>query len=125
MESKPEFDNAGQLKRIEAQLIPGETLYAVYDCKGGSTGFVGITDRRLSFYDQAFLRKKKAMVSVPHSKIAALASEDTGGVLLGSSRLIISTTGAQEYEFSFRSNEKAHRAYTLIMTQMLQSEISG
>lgn len=123
MQQLPEHDKKDQLKWIQAHLIRGEILYAVYDCKGGGTGFVGITDRRLIFYDKAFLRKKKATVSVPYSKIAAMGSEDTGGVLLGSSRLIVSTTGAQEYEFSFRSNEKAHKAYTMIMTQILQSEV--
>ena len=123
MEQLPEHDRKDQLKRIQAHLIPCEILYAVYDCKGGGTGFVGITDRRLIFYDQSFIRKKKAIVSAPYSKIATLASEDTGGILIGSSRLIITTTGGQIFEFGFRSNEKAHKAYTTIMTQILQSEV--
>ena len=43
----PVYDNETQYRQIVAYLLPGETLYAVYDCKGIGTGFVGITDRRL------------------------------------------------------------------------------
>ena len=45
------YDNKGQLDRTTAYLIPRETLHAVFDCKGGGTGFVGITDQRIIFYD--------------------------------------------------------------------------
>jgi hypothetical protein len=45
------FDNKGQHDRIVAYLIKGENLFAVYDCKGSGTGFVGITDQRVIFYD--------------------------------------------------------------------------
>jgi len=124
-----EFDKRDQLKRIQAYLVPGEQLFAVYDMKGGGTGFVGITDLRLIFYDQAFLRKKKAMVSIPFTQITSIASEDTGkllmGTLLGSSNLIITTTAGETQEFTFRSNDKAHRAYKLMVSQMLQSEVPG
>ncbi len=47
------FDRQDQLQRIQAYVIPGETLIAVFDCKGSGTGFVGFTDQRLIFYDQA------------------------------------------------------------------------
>ena len=80
-----QFDNKGQLDRIQEYVVPGEVLLAVYDLKGGGTGFVGITDKRLILYDQAFLRKKKAMVSVPYSHLTSIASEDSGpsGTLRG------------------------------------------
>ena len=39
------FDKQDQLDKIWDWVIPGETLYAIYDCKGAGTGFVGITDR--------------------------------------------------------------------------------
>lgn len=54
----PVYDDESQYRRIVAYLMPGETLYAVYDCKGAGTGFVGITDRRVIFYDQGMLAKK-------------------------------------------------------------------
>ncbi len=47
----PVYDNEMQYRRVGAYLLPGETLYAVYDCKGIGTGFVGITDLRIIFYE--------------------------------------------------------------------------
>ncbi len=119
-----DYDKMPQLKRIQAQLIPGETLYAVYDMKGGGTGFVGITDLRLIFYDQSFIRKQKAMVSLPFTKITAIGTEDSGGVLFKSGVLFV-VAGTREWSFIFRGGDKAHRAYNLIMANLLQSEAKG
>lgn len=47
------FDRKEQLQKIQRLLVPNETLYAVYDLKGGGTGFVGITDLRLIFMDSS------------------------------------------------------------------------
>jgi len=117
------FDKKEQLEKIQAWLILGETLYAVYDCKGAGTGFIGITDRRIIFYDKQFMRKIKAMVTVPHSQIAAVSSEDKSGLLTGrgffaSSKIGIHTTGNAYYEFEFRGADKAHEAYTFIMPHL-------
>jgi len=46
----------------------------VYDLKGAGTGFVGITNKRLIFYDRAMLRKKKSLVSIPFSKVIQSAA---------------------------------------------------
>jgi len=117
------FDKQDQLDKIWGWVVPGETLYAVYDCKGAGTGFVGITDRRIIFYDKRFLGKKKAMVTVPHSQIAAISSEDTSNLLTGrgffsSSNIGIHTTGNAYYEFEFRGADKAHEAYQFIMPHL-------
>jgi len=122
--SQPDYDKKEQLKKIEAFVLDGEMLYAVYDMKGGGTGFIGITDLRLIFMDQAFIRKSKAMVSLPYTKITAVASEDSGGIIFKSSKLVI-RAGSDVYEFDFRSNDKAHRAYQLIMANLLQTEAKG
>lgn len=119
-----EYDNKSQMERIAALVLPGEILYAVFDEKGRGTGFVGITDRRLIFMDQGYIRKKKTLVSLPYSKITAIASEDSGGLVFGASALII-IAGSKEWDFEFRSNEKAHRAYHLIMSNLLQNERAG
>ena len=124
MAQEVEYDKKDQLDRIEALVIQGERLYAVFDLKGAGTGFVGVTDSRLIFMDQGFLRKKKSLVSLPYSKINAVASEDSGGVIFGISNLIV-LAGSKEFEFEFRSNEKAHKAYNLIMRNLLQSEKPG
>ena len=117
------FDKKDQLDKVWDWILPGETLYAVYDCKGAGTGFIGITDRRIIFYDKRFIGKKKAMVSVPHSQIAAVSSEDKSNLLTGrgffsSSTIGIHTTGNAYYEFEFRGADKAHEAYQFIMPHL-------
>lgn len=119
-----EHDNKGQLDRIQGMVLEGEKLYAVFDLKGGGTGFVGITDLRLIFMDQGFIRKKKSLVSLPYSQITVVASEDSGGILFSTSNLVV-VAGAREFEFEFRSSDKAHRAYELIMRNLLQGEKRG
>lgn len=119
MTEEPYHDKKDQLQKIRAYVIPGEVLYAVLDMKGGGTGFVGITDKRLIFLDQAFVKKSKAMVSIPFSRINAVVSADSGAVIFGTSSLRI-MTGGREWDFEFRSNEKAHYAYGLIMKGLLQ-----
>ena len=119
-----EYDNKGQLDRIAIMVSPPEILYAVFDLKGAGSGFVGITDRRLIFMDQGVIRKKKMIVSLPYSKITAIASEDSGGFIFGTSALLV-IAGNREFDFDFRSNEKAHRAYQLIMWNLLQNERAG
>ena len=113
----PAYDIENQLKRIQAYVIPGENLMAVYDCKGSGTGFVGITDRRLIFYDQTFMTKKKAMVSIPYNQVIGVASADEGVIFQTSEITLI--TAAGNYTFQFRGAEKAHWAYTYIVNQLL------
>ncbi len=117
-----DFDQRGQVEQITPWLMPDERLHAVYDCKGTGTGFVGITNKRLIFYDKAFLRKRKAFVSVPFSKVTAVASVDEGRGLFGATSELVVKTGSEEYEFEFRGGDKAQRAYRLIMRQVLQHE---
>ena len=117
------YDNKSQLSRIEAYVIPGEILYAVYDLKGGGTGFVGMTDKRLIFYDQAFMRKK-AMVTIPYSQVVSVASEDSGA-MFATSALTVRTSSGDTYEMQFRTSDKAHSAYVIITSQILQAEVPG
>lgn len=117
------YDKKEQLQKVEAAIVPNETLYAVYDLKGGGTGFVGITSKRVIVYDKAFGRKTKAIISIPYSRITSLAAEDESGLLtgrgfFGSSSLAL-RAGSEEYEFEFRGADKAHEAHTLILTHML------
>jgi hypothetical protein len=91
--------------------------------KGGGTGFIGITDKRVIIQDSAFLRKEKAIVSVPYDRIHAIAaSEDTGmlggrGFFAGSKLILSSSAGA--YELEFRGADKAHAAHDMILTRIL------
>lgn len=117
------FDRDDQLEKIGSALLDGETLEAVFDMKGGGTGFIGITDKRIIVYDKAFLRKVKAVVSIPYSRIISVASKDESGLFTGrgffSSSEVILQTSHGEMEFEFRGAEKAHIAHDLILGHML------
>jgi len=117
-----EYDQKSQLDQIVPWLLESERLHAVYDCKGAATGFIAITDKRLMFYDKAFMRKRKALTSVPFSKITAVSSVDAGRGLFGATSELVVKTGSEEFEFEFRGGDKAQRAYRLIMTEVLQGE---
>jgi hypothetical protein len=58
MEQEVQFDKPEQLEKIQEGLLPDETVYAVFDMKGGGTGFIGITDKRVMIQDSAFLTKE-------------------------------------------------------------------
>ena len=117
------YDKKDQYERIKAHLVPGEILYLVYDMKGGGTGFVGVTDRRLIFQDSAFLGKKRSMVSLPFTQITAVGVEESGGFFSSSTLQILSS--AREWEFQFRSADKAYQAYQYIMRNLHQEEAAG
>ncbi|MBA2448573.1 MAG: PH domain-containing protein [Chloroflexi bacterium] len=119
-----DYDQKGQAEQILPWVLEGERLYAVYDCKGSGTGFVGITNKRLIFYDKAFMARRKALTSIPFSKVTSVSSVDEGRGLWGSSSSLVIKTGSEEFEFEFRGGDKAQRAYKLIMTELLQSELA-
>ena len=76
MDQEVMFDTREQLKMIQEGLLPEETVYAVFDMKGGGTGFIGITDKRVMIQDDAFIRKESAIVSIPYDRIHALATSE-------------------------------------------------
>ena len=117
------FDRLDQLERIRAGLLPGEVIEAVLDVKGGGTGFMGITSKRVIFQDNAWVVKSMAIVSIPYSRIHTVAAEDAVGLLTGrgffSSSKIIITTSAGPRVFQFRGADKAHIAHDLILRHIL------
>lgn len=125
---KPEvyFDKKEQLQKIESGLLQGEQVYAVFDMKGGGTGFLGVTDKRLIIYDKAFLRKMKAIVSVPLSRIQTIAAQDDSGLFTGrgffASSVLVVTTSHGGHEFEFRGADKAQHAHQLILWLMTRGE---
>jgi hypothetical protein len=117
------FERQDQLEKIEAGLLPGEQIEAVFDVKGGGTGFVGITSKRIIFQDNAWVVKSMAVVSIPYSRIHTVAAEDSASLLTGrgffSSSKIIITTSAGAKVFQFRGADKAHIAHNLILRHIL------
>jgi hypothetical protein len=117
------FDKRDQLERIEASLLSGEEIKAVFDLKGGGTGFLGITSKRMIFQDNNFLRRMKALVSIPYDRIHTVAAEDEPGMLSGraffaSSKIVIGTSSG-EYEFEFRGADKGQQAHNMILEHVL------
>ena len=116
-------DKKEQLEKIEAYCLPNETIRAVFDMKGGGTGFIGITNKRVIFYDKAFMRKKKAMVSILYNRISSLSSEDDSGGLMKrgffASSVLTIQSGGDAFEFEFRGGDKAHQAYMMIMEYLI------
>lgn len=121
--AEPIFDKADQLRRVEESLLPNEVIEAVFDIKNVGTGFLGITSKRVMYYDPVFLRKNKAVVSIPYSRISLIAAKDASGIFtgrgfFGSSTLIL-LIGNEEREFEFRGADKAHMAHNLILGHMV------
>ena len=119
-ERELDFDKQDQVDQIVPWLLDGERLLACFDCKGGGTGFIALTDERLIFYDKAFLRKRKALTSIPYSRITSVSSVDEGRGLFRSTSELAVRAGSQDFEFEFRGGEKAQRAYQLMMEQILR-----
>ena len=71
------------------------------------------------------MKKKKAIVSIPHSRIGSVASEDNTGFLVRkgffvSDILTINPIGLEPKTFEFRGGEKAHAAHNIIMEYLLK-----
>lgn len=117
------FDRPDQLVKIQAGLLPGEEIEAVFDLKGGGTGFMGITSKRVIFQDNAWVKNMKAVVSMPYSRIHTVAAEDAVGLFTGrgffSSSTIVVTTSAGARTFQFRGADKAHIAHDMILKHMI------
>jgi len=118
------IDKKDQLEKIEGICLDDEVIRAVFDLKGRGTGFMGITNKRVIYYDKEFLRGKKALVSIPIDRISAVASEDNKGFLIKSGFLIsdtltISSMGLEPKTFEFRGGDKAHQAHNILMEYLL------
>jgi len=120
-EIKTSFDKQDQLDRIKPYLLNGEGLFAVYDCKGAGTGFVGITDRRVIFYDQGIVFKKKAMISIPYKQVIGISTADEGIVFKSSEVTLL--TAAGNFSFEFRGADKANWVYRHILNKILTEPV--
>ena len=117
-------DKKEQLEKIEDFCLPDEVIRAVFDLKGAASGFIGVTDKRIIFYDKAYMKSQKAMVSIPYSRISTVGSEDNKGFLVKkgffvTDKLTISGLGFDDKTFEFRGGDKAHQAHNIIMEYLL------
>ena len=118
----PVFDKKEQLATIQGLLLDGESVDAVFDCKGAGTGFIGITSKRVIYFDKAFMSNKKVISSLPYSRIASIATEGETGFFGGTSKLFLTTLGGSHIEFDFRGADKAKLAHTMVLTHLLARE---
>lgn len=117
-------DKREQLEQINAGLLQGETVYAVYDCIGAGTGFVGITSMRVILQDKSFVGNKLAIVSVPYKNIRSvsmLSNKSVMGRFASTSSIGIDTGGSIK-EADFRGDEKARHAHDLILWNVLNTK---
>ena len=118
------FDKKEQLEKIEAMCLPDEVIRAVFDLKGARTGFLGVTDKRIIFYDKSLVTAQKAMISIPYSRMSMVGSEDNKGFFVRSGHFItgtltVSGLGFEDRTFEFRGGDKAHLAHQIIMEYLL------
>jgi hypothetical protein len=117
-------DKWEQLEQIRAGLLQGEIVYAVYDCIGVGTGFVGITNMRVILQDKSFVGNKLAVVSVPYKNIRSvsmLSNKSMMGRFASTSSIGIDTGGSIK-EADFRGDDKAKHAHDLILWNMLTNK---
>lgn len=113
------FDKADQAQRVAELLLDGEVLYAVYDCKGRGTGFVGITDKRIIARDDGHLKHSKQIVSIPYGRIHAVGiGNEYKFVGANEGRLTVSA-GDDEWIFAFKGEGKTRNAYQRIMQHLI------
>lgn len=111
------YDNKNQYEQVMPYILPGEILQAVYDCKGAGTGFVGLTDQRLIFYDHGILVKKKTMVSIPYNRVIGIACTDEGTIFRSTEIVVLTTIG--NFTFEFRNINRVEWVYHYVMNQIL------
>lgn len=113
------YDREDQAQRLIDMLIPGETLYGVYDCKGRGSGFVGITDLRILARDDGFKGRDKQTVSIPYNRSHAVGIEADKGAFRTTTTLSISA-GDDEWTFEFKGADKLRKAYDRLMKHLLR-----
>ncbi|GAA4556655.1 PH domain-containing protein [Planotetraspora kaengkrachanensis] len=110
-------DRADQLQQVQAGLMPGEQIIAVYDAIGAGTGFLGLTDRRVVLQDKSFVGKKVAITSIPYSKITSVSvvsNKSLAGSFFSSGSIAINV-GTHVYEVDFRGEQKSHHVHGVIL----------
>jgi hypothetical protein len=116
------FDRKEQLDKIKPLLVEGETLYSVLDCKGGGTGYVAITNRRLIFQDANWRKTRNVLVSVPLDRVHAVGISSEYRFFGSNTGVLSLQAGDDDWAFEFRTTEKVQRAYQAIMTLILNRE---
>ena len=111
------YDKKEQKDRILEYIIRGETLYAVFSCKGKDVEFVGITDQRVIFYERSLVPRKRVMISIPYDHVLAVAAVDEGAFLQSAELLLLTPSG--NFAFEFVQADRAHWMYQFIRVRFI------
>ncbi len=115
-------DRADQLQRVELGLFRGEEIYALYDCTGAGTGFVGVTNLRVVLRDDPFVEGRSAVTSLPIRSIDAVSfvlDRSLFGRHLTSATIAI-TSGSTVREATFRGEDRARHVHDTILWLLTQ-----
>ena len=110
-------DKLDQLEKVQAGLIQGESLLAVFDCTGVGTGFVGVTDKRVVLQDNSFVGKRQAVISIPYRQVQAVSfvsDKSMFGSFVSSSTVAL-TSGGVVREATFRGVDKAKYVHDTLL----------
>jgi hypothetical protein len=110
-------DKADQLQKVQQGLIEGEQIYAVYDCTGAGTGFVGVTNLRVILQDNSFGGGKSAVTSLPIRSVSAVSfvsDKSMFGKFFASATVAIAS-GSTVREATFRGDDKARHIHDTIL----------
>jgi len=110
-------DKSEQLEKVQAGLIAGEQVYAVYDCTGSGTGFLGVTSLRVILQDKSFVGGKSAITSLPIRSVTAVSFVSDKSVFgkFSSSATLAITAGSTVYEATFRGDDKARHVHDTVL----------
>jgi len=107
---------------IKSGLLHGESLIAVYDLKGGGTGFIGLTTKRLIIQDNSFAGGRSAIKSIPYSKVNAVGyvtDKSFMGQYFSSAKIGVAVGSGGEYICEFRGDNKAKHAHDVILWHIM------
>lgn len=97
------------LHQVAGLLYPGEYLIQTV---GTLLDFVALTNERMIFVDRSVFGKRKAIISIPYSKIDAISLEKSS-FWSGMNRLEI-VTRAKTYELTFFKQANVQGFYQLL-----------
>ena len=106
-----------QLRTIEAGLLEGEQVIAVYDAKDAGTGFIGLTDRRVILQDESYVGGRVALTSIPYRGIHAVSLVSNKSFLSGyvEAATVSLTISGHTYEVTLRGHEKAQHVHDVVL----------
>lgn len=116
------FDKQDQWDKVEAGLLQGEQLLAVYDCTGTGTGFVGVTNLRVVLQDKSFVGNRQAVTSIPFRQVQAVAFVSDKSMMgrFASSSTVAITAGGVVHEATFRGDDKARWVHDTVLAHALR-----